>query len=117
MTRYTYTIAHVPGHGQRDHLYPDFVRLMEAWLPRRWIRPHNLRDTLTRFEQEARCKSQFDGKIRWRMQRITWIPELLGTGRLMTPETAQTALTQAWERYGDAERETPLALVSDAHEG
>jgi hypothetical protein len=33
---------------------------------------------------------------------VTWIPDLLGTGLLLTTETAQLLLVQAWERHGDA---------------
>ena len=32
---------------------------------------------------------------------VTWIPDLLGTGLLLTTETAQPLLAQVWERYGD----------------
>jgi hypothetical protein len=33
---------------------------------------------------------------------VTWIPDLIGTGLLLTTETAQPLLAQAWERYGEA---------------
>jgi hypothetical protein len=32
---------------------------------------------------------------------ITFLPDLLGTGRLLTHETAQPLLAQVWERYGE----------------
>jgi hypothetical protein len=60
----------VPGHGQQDHLFLDFVRTLEAALRTHYAHPSSLRRALKHATPEARRRSGFDGNFSYTILEV-----------------------------------------------
>jgi hypothetical protein len=68
MARYKVTLQHVPGHGLRDHLYPELAAaILDRLAPTGYAHEKSAIAAVRRLTPLARTLSTFDGRFTYRI--------------------------------------------------